>query len=37
MDAGLKGDADDTVKAYLEETKERIAKVLAAQVTANDP
>ncbi|HET6573704.1 MAG TPA: zinc-dependent metalloprotease [Fimbriiglobus sp.] len=37
VDAALDGEKDDTVRAHLEETKERIAKVLAASVTANEP
>jgi hypothetical protein len=37
VDAALKVEKDDVTKAHLEETKERIAKVLAATVTANDP
>ena len=37
VDAALKAEKDDTAKAHLEETKERIAKVLSATVTANEP
>ncbi len=37
VDAALGNEKDDTVKAHLEELKERIAKVLAANVTANEP
>lgn len=37
LDAALAGEKDDTVKAHLDEAKERIAKVLAAGVTANEP
>jgi hypothetical protein len=37
VDAALDGEKDDTVRAHLEETKERIAKVLSASVTANEP
>ena len=37
IDAALKEEKDDTVKAHLDEAKERIAKVLAATVTANEP
>src|SRR5207253_5406477 len=37
VDAALGAEKDDTVKAHLEETKERIAKLLAASVTSNEP
>ncbi|OWK36223.1 hypothetical protein FRUB_08786 [Fimbriiglobus ruber] len=37
IDAALKDEKDDTVRAHLEEAKERIAKVLTANVTANEP
>ncbi len=37
VDAALGVEKDDTVRAHLEEIKERIAKLLAASVTANEP
>ena len=37
VDAALGAEKDDTVRAHLEETKEKIAKVLSASVTVNEP
>jgi hypothetical protein len=37
IDAGLKAEKDDAVRAHLEEAREQIAKVLSASLTANEP
>jgi hypothetical protein len=37
LDAALQAEKDDTVKAHLDEARERIGKVLSATVTANEP
>lgn len=37
IDTALAAEKDDTVKAHLDESKERIAKILGACVTANEP
>ena len=36
IEAGLKDEKDDTAKAHLDELKEQIAKVLAANLTASE-